>query len=111
MRPGARAPILFAMRIDAPDAIFTNGRYELPPHAHGVLILADPPEAGWRMQPPANKPATALGSTQSHEERRQHESLDEFEGRGLREITEAACKPRSAAPARPQCERLSDATR
>ena len=34
----------------APDATFTNGRYELPPHACGVLVLADPPEAGWRMR-------------------------------------------------------------
>jgi hypothetical protein len=34
----------------APDATFTNGRYELPPHARGVLVLADPPEAGWRMR-------------------------------------------------------------
>jgi hypothetical protein len=41
----------------APDATFTNGRYELPPHARGVLVLADPPEAGWRLQPTANEPA------------------------------------------------------
>jgi hypothetical protein len=27
----------------APNATLTNGRYELPPHARGVLILADPP--------------------------------------------------------------------
>jgi hypothetical protein len=32
------------------DATLTNGRYELPAHARGVLVLADPPEAGWRMQ-------------------------------------------------------------
>jgi hypothetical protein len=101
MRPSARGPILIAMRIDVPDATFTNGRYELPRSARGVLVLADPPEAGWRLHPPASKPATALGNTQSHEERRQHESLDEFEGRGLREITEAACKPRSAAAGAP----------
>jgi hypothetical protein len=34
----------------APDATFTNGRYVLPPHARGVLVLADPPEAGWRIE-------------------------------------------------------------
>jgi hypothetical protein len=34
----------------APDATLTNGRYELPPSARGVLVLASPPEAGWRMQ-------------------------------------------------------------
>jgi hypothetical protein len=59
MRSDARAPILIAMRTDAPDATFTNGRYELPRSARGVLVLADPPEAGWRLQPPANEPATA----------------------------------------------------
>jgi hypothetical protein len=47
------------MRIDAPDATFTNGRYELPRAAQGVLVLADPPEAGWRLQPPADEPAAA----------------------------------------------------
>ena len=31
------------------DATLTNGRYELPAHARGVLVLADPPEAGWRV--------------------------------------------------------------
>ena len=101
MRSGAPGRILIAMRTGAPDATLTNGRYELPRSARGVLVRADPPEAGWRLQPPASKPATALGCTQSHEERRQHESLDEFEGRGLREITEAACKPRSAAAGAP----------
>jgi hypothetical protein len=43
----------------APNATLTNGRYELPPHARGVLALADPPEAGWRLQPSANEPASA----------------------------------------------------
>jgi hypothetical protein len=38
-----------------PDATFTNGRYELPPHARGVLVLANPPEAGWRMLMPCDK--------------------------------------------------------
>jgi hypothetical protein len=46
------------MRTEAPDATFTNGRYELPPPARGVLVLADPPEAGWRLQP-ANEPVAA----------------------------------------------------
>jgi hypothetical protein len=39
----------------ASDAALTNGCYELPPHARGVLVLADPPEAGWRMQMPGNE--------------------------------------------------------
>jgi hypothetical protein len=47
------------MRIEAPDATFTNGRYELRRSARGVLVLADPPEAGWHRQPPANEPAAA----------------------------------------------------
>jgi hypothetical protein len=59
MRSRVEATILIAMRIDAPDATFTNGRYELPRSARGVLVLAAPPEAGWRLQPPANEPATA----------------------------------------------------
>jgi hypothetical protein len=59
MRSSVQAPILIAMRIDASDATFTNGRYELPRAARGVLVLADPPEAGWRLQPPANEPAAA----------------------------------------------------
>jgi hypothetical protein len=47
----------------APNATLTNGRYEgryeLPPHARGELVLADPPEAGWRLRPRANEPASA----------------------------------------------------
>lgn len=34
----------------APDATLTNGRYELPRSARGVLVLADPPEAGWQLR-------------------------------------------------------------
>jgi hypothetical protein len=34
-----------------PDATFKNGRWELPRSARGVLVLADPPEAGWRLEP------------------------------------------------------------
>jgi hypothetical protein len=37
-------------RINEPDAVLTNGRFELPPSARGVLVLADPPEAGWRVR-------------------------------------------------------------
>ena len=44
--------------MNAPDATFTNGRYVLPPHAHGVLVLADPPEAGWRIR--RGEPAAAV---------------------------------------------------
>lgn len=45
--------------MNAPDATFTNGRYELPPHVRGVLVLADPPEAGWQIQTTSNEEATA----------------------------------------------------
>ena len=34
----------------APDATLTNGRWELPRAARGVLVLADPPEAGWQLR-------------------------------------------------------------
>jgi hypothetical protein len=54
-----------AMRTDAPDATFSNGRYELPRSARGVLVLADPPEAGWRLQPPGNEPAAAVCKPQA----------------------------------------------
>ncbi len=37
------------------DATLTNGRYELPRHARGVLVLADPPEAGWRLELPPDE--------------------------------------------------------
>ena len=47
------------MRTDAPDATFTNGRYELPRAARGVLVLADPPEGGRRFEPRANEPTAA----------------------------------------------------
>jgi hypothetical protein len=47
--------------MNAPDATFTNGRYELPPHARGVLVLADQPEAGWRIERPTDEhPAAEL---------------------------------------------------
>jgi hypothetical protein len=47
------------MRIEASEATFTNGRYELPGSAQGVLVLGDPPEAGWRLDTPANVPVAA----------------------------------------------------
>ena len=37
-------------RMNAADAMLTNGRFELPPSARGVLVLANPPEAGWRLR-------------------------------------------------------------
>ena len=37
------------------DLTLTNGRYELPAHARGVLVLADPPEAGWRLELPPDE--------------------------------------------------------
>jgi hypothetical protein len=47
--------------MNEPDATFTNGRYELPPHARGVLVLADPPEAGWRIHTDPDAPAARAG--------------------------------------------------
>jgi hypothetical protein len=49
-----KRPVATSSRF-APDATLTNGRYELPPSARGVLVLADPPEAGWRMQTPCEE--------------------------------------------------------
>jgi hypothetical protein len=65
MRSDARAPILIAMRTDAPDATFINGRYELPRAARGVLVLADPPEAGWRLRPTADEQVAAVCKSQA----------------------------------------------
>jgi hypothetical protein len=48
------------------DATLTNGRYELPAHARGVLVLADPPEAGWRMGPPQETSARVPVRPQGH---------------------------------------------
>jgi hypothetical protein len=45
-------------RSNAVHATLTNGRNELPASAHGVLVLADPPEAGWRMRTRSNEEAT-----------------------------------------------------
>jgi hypothetical protein len=53
--------------MNAPDATFTNGRYELPPHARGVLVLADPPEAGW-IRTTSNEQATT--TAEQHGERK-----------------------------------------
>jgi hypothetical protein len=58
MRSSALGPILVAMRMNGPDATLTNGRCELPAFARGVLVLADPPESGWRMRAPSNEQAT-----------------------------------------------------
>jgi hypothetical protein len=60
MRFRVQATILTAMRIDGSDAMFTNGRYELPRSARSVLVLADPPEAGWRLRPTADEPEAAV---------------------------------------------------
>lgn len=56
MRFKVQPTILTAMRIDGSDAKLTNGIYELPRSARGVLVLADPPEAGWRVRPATNEP-------------------------------------------------------
>ncbi len=37
------------IQVNKPGATYQNGRYELSGAARGVLVLADPPEAGWRM--------------------------------------------------------------
>jgi hypothetical protein len=40
-----------------PDVTLTNGRYEFRSSLRGsILYLADPPEAGWRMQRSAVRP-------------------------------------------------------
>jgi hypothetical protein len=52
-------------RMKEPDAARTNGRCELPPSARGVLVLADPPEAGWRMEAAANDQAGAPRTKES----------------------------------------------
>ncbi len=44
--------------MNAPVETFTNGRWELPRHARGVLVLADPPEAGWQIRTRSNQRAT-----------------------------------------------------
>jgi hypothetical protein len=59
------------------DATLTNGRYELPAHARGVLVLADPPEAGWRLElspdeevSPEAEQAAGAGSAGGSDEQR-----------------------------------------
>ena len=56
------------------DATLTNARYELPAHARGVLVLADPPEAGWRLELPPDEGSHHeaeqwFDSTLAHEQR------------------------------------------
>jgi hypothetical protein len=41
------------------NAMPTNGCYEPPASARGVLVLADPPEAGWRLLTPSPERLTA----------------------------------------------------
>ncbi len=36
--------------MNPPNSTYTNGGWELSRSARGVLVLADPPEAGWRIQ-------------------------------------------------------------
>ncbi len=55
MRFSARWPTLVQSEMNTTDATLTNGRYELPAHARGVLVLADPPEAGWRLELPPDE--------------------------------------------------------
>jgi hypothetical protein len=52
--------------MNAPDATYVNGRYELPRHARGVLVLADPPEAGWRIRTHSNTPAMRAAPINGH---------------------------------------------
>ena len=42
-----------------PNAKLTNGRWALPASAREVLVLADPPEAGWLTRTRSNEQATA----------------------------------------------------
>jgi hypothetical protein len=53
------------MAMNPADAIFTNGRFELPAHARGVLVLADPPEAGWRIESVSDDGPTATACEQT----------------------------------------------
>jgi hypothetical protein len=53
------------MKMNTTDATLTNGRYELPAHARGVLVLADPPEAGWRLESPPDEEVTPEAEGQS----------------------------------------------
>jgi hypothetical protein len=55
MRFSARWPTLVQSEMNTTDPTLTNGRYELPAHARGVLVLADPPEAGWRLELPPDE--------------------------------------------------------
>ena len=47
--------------MNVPDATLKNGRYELPRHARGVLVLADPPEAGWQVESDPNQSRDSSG--------------------------------------------------
>jgi hypothetical protein len=53
------------IRMNEPDAARTNGRCELPPSARGVLVLADPPEAGWRIDVAVNDQVSNSATTTS----------------------------------------------
>ena len=35
-----------------PQVTLTNGRYEFPVPTGGMLVVADPPEAGWVLETP-----------------------------------------------------------
>jgi hypothetical protein len=60
-----KRPVATSSRF-TPDATLTNGRDELPPSERGVLVLADPPEAGWRMETPSEE-KDAVGAVCSNE--------------------------------------------
>ena len=45
--------------MNPPDLIRTNPHRQIPASPHVGLVLADPPEAGWRMRIRSNEDATA----------------------------------------------------
>ena len=47
---GTTTPTTTVARAMAMAASSASGGFEPPPSAPGVLVLADPPEAGWRMR-------------------------------------------------------------
>jgi hypothetical protein len=50
MTPSTHIPHASLVTGETRDATFTNGRYVLPRSTRGVLVLADPPETGWRLE-------------------------------------------------------------
>jgi hypothetical protein len=65
--------------METPDATLAHGCFQLPPSARGVLVLANPPEAGWRMRGTEQRGCGQTGTAR----RSEHESgCDQHPGRG-----------------------------